>query len=311
MIEKEYYRFDELEKRFDLSFSDLQYLIENSKINLAFYLEKNKFVMGGWLKGKGFIGYASVSYKGLVRITLDEQLLLLSKKKINCKIFSLINKGNIQSHNLNYPFETPTPHNFLYDWRPKLTEDIEWDSIPAKLYPKESEHVIRSLSNMFSETFDKATKKEGEESAFMAKIPQMQFYSEGINFTLEDICILHSDIVSLGLNKPSIDTSIKGAKNVERTNQQTDKALNNPIKSYHRPIDILLLNILEIFPQDKPATLWDKLKNDLNNEPRQFDIDETLDEVGEKELYWYDIEGEAQSLKKKSFYNLIRNLKNI
>ena len=31
MIEKEYYRADELEKRFDLSFSDVLYLVENSK----------------------------------------------------------------------------------------------------------------------------------------------------------------------------------------------------------------------------------------------------------------------------------------
>ena len=129
MIQKEYYRFDELEKRFDLSFSDLLYLVENSKIDLAFHIEQNQFVIGGWLKDKGFVGYATIFYRGLVKVSHSEQLSLLSKNKVNCKTFSLINKENIINHNLDYPFETQPPHSFLFDWRPKVTSDIEWDFI--------------------------------------------------------------------------------------------------------------------------------------------------------------------------------------
>jgi len=64
-------------------------------------------------------------------------------------------------------------------------------------------------------------------------------------------------------------------------------------------------------PNDKPSMLWAKLKEDSLEDVRVFDVDEILDEVGEKELSWFNLEGEIQPLKRKSFYNLIRNLKNI
>jgi len=313
MIEKEYYRFDELEKRFNLTFSDLQYLVENSKIDLVFHIEQNKFIIGGWIQDKGFVGYSSSSYRGLVKITHNEQLELIAKNKINSKYFSLLNKESINNHNFDYPFETPTPHDFLFAWKPKVISEIKWDAIPAKLFPEEREHILRSIRDMFHETFDdleiKTSTKPKSNSDFMAKIPQVQFYTGGINFTLNDICLLHSDLVKLGVCKSTETTVIEDTKQAESSLLQTDNPPKNRIKSNHRLIDVLLLNMLEVFPKDKPAVTWDRLKNDLKNEPRQFDTDEILDEVGEKELYWYDIDAGLQSLKRKSFYNLINKLK--
>lgn len=81
MIEKEYYRIEELEKRFDISFSDLQYLVENEQIDVAFLLsEPRRFIIGGWRKDQGFIGYSKVIYQGLVKVHQIEQLNVLSKK---------------------------------------------------------------------------------------------------------------------------------------------------------------------------------------------------------------------------------------
>ena len=50
-------------------------------------------------------------------------------------------------------------------------------------------------------------------------------------------------------------------------------------------------------------------KNDITNDPRSFDTDEIIDEIGEDTLYWYNSGAELQQMKKKSFYNLIKKLK--
>ena len=183
MIEKEYYRLDELEKRFDLSSSDVLYLVENSKLDLAFRLTDNKFIIGGWTKGNGFIGYASVKYSGFASITQKEQVTLLSKHKTNCKYFWLLNKDKIVSANYDYPFESKTPNAFLHTWQPKQPSDISWDKIPAKLFPKEQEHTLHSFKNAMTNTFKalgaEQSKPSEYEKEFDAKIPKVQFYSVG------------------------------------------------------------------------------------------------------------------------------------
>jgi len=296
MIEKEYYRFDELEKRFDLSFSDLQYLVENSKIDLAFHIEQNQFVMGGWLKGKGFIGYATIFYRGLVKVSHSEQQSLLSKNKVNCKTFSLINKENIINHNLDYPFETQTPHSFLFDWRPKVISDIEWDYIPAKLFPKEREHSIRSIRNMFYKSFDTLEKKAPEqadkESDFMAKIPKVEFYSDGINFTLNDICILHSDLVKVDV--------IKQVKAIQ-VHQETEPQLvevnsEPPTKTRKDDFHELVEIIVKHKPDSTAKEYWRLLESESEEMEgfRELDKYSLLIEVTGNHIKWQDRSGKPR-----------------
>lgn len=51
------------------------------------------------------------------------------------------------------------------------------------------------------------------------------------------------------------------------------------------------------------------LQVDLNRDERLYDIDEILDEVGSKELYWSEGEKEANRLTQQSFYNLVKELR--
>lgn len=290
MIQKEYYRFDELDKRFDLSFSDLQYLVENKKIDLAFHVEQNQFVMGGWLKNKGFIGYATIYYRGLVKVSHLDQSKLLSKNKINCKIFSLINKENIINHNLDYPFETPPPHHFLFDWKPKVISDIEWDSIPAKLFPKEKEHSFHTIRNMIFDSFNnsevEALKQTSEEDSLMAKIPKVEFYTDGINFTLNDICILHCDLVKTGVIKQI---------NEIQTHQETEIPLveiNSDSPKIPRKDDFqeLLVNIVTHNPDFQAKEYWRLLENESEEMEgfRTFDKYNLLIEVTGNYIKWQD-----------------------
>jgi len=296
MIEKEYYRFDELEKRFDLSFSDLKYLVENSKIDLVLYIEQNKFVMGGWLKDKGFIGFATIFYKGLVKVNQSEQLSLLTKNKVDCKTFSLLNKENIINHNLYYPFETQPPHSFLFDWRPKVTSDIEWDFIPAKLFPKEREHSIRSIRNMFYDSLDtleiKAPEQSDKESDFMAKIPQVEFYAEGIKFTLNDICLLHSDLVKVGI--------IKQIKEI-KTHQETESPLieiNSDVSKKSRKDDFqeLIVKIVTNKPEFTAKEYWRLIESESEEMEgfRTLDIYNLLVGVTGNYIKWQDRSGKPR-----------------
>ena len=285
MIEKEYYRLDELEKRFDLSFSDVLYLVENSKLDLAFRLADNKFIIGGWAKGSGFIGYASIKYSGFASITQKDQLTLLSKHKTNCKYFWLLNKDKIVSANYDYPFESKTPNAFLHTWQPKRPSDISWDKIPAKLFPKEQEHTLHSFKNAMTNTFKalgaEQSKPNEYEKEFDARIPKVQFYSEGINFELADICILHTDLVKAGItNKlevviPPIPTSSQ---------------LNQTPKTRTDDFHDLLIRLVDAEPESTAKEYWRLLENEAEDIEgfRVFDKYNLLIEVSGNHIKWQD-----------------------
>ena len=270
MIEKEYYRLDELEKRFDLSFSDVLYLVENSKLDLAFRLTDNKFIIGGWAKGNGFIGYASVKYSGFASITQKDQLTLLSKHKTNCKYFWLLNKDKIVSANYDYPFESKTPNAFLHTWQPKQPSNISWDRIPAKLFPKEQEHTLHSFKNAMTNTFKalgaEQSKPNEYEKEFDARIPKVQFYSEGINFELADICVLHEDLLKAGIGKTQEIAEVTKAispitKDIQTSETRTD--------DFHE----LLVRLISAEPALTAKLYWRNLEYELddNKDYRVFD----------------------------------------
>ena len=150
------------------------------------------------------------------------------------------------------------------------------------------------MGNIFKDamsSFDAAQEVLAKtDTSVFDKIPKKGFYHDGIELQLSDSCVLHDDLVQLNIIQ--------------------QKLPNNSNAQSKRPIDTLLINILEQFPKDKPAELWNKLQADISKATRLLDTDEIIDEVGEKELFWYDLEGEPQPLKRKSFYNLIRKLKN-
>lgn len=95
MLVKEYYRISELKERFNVSVEDIKYLVENSKIELVFYVETHKYIFGGWLKDKGFVGFGTLNYRGLVKVTEQEQQELVLKDIKIIKSFKLISKDDI------------------------------------------------------------------------------------------------------------------------------------------------------------------------------------------------------------------------
>jgi len=305
MIKKEYYRIEELEKRFGMSFSDLQYLVENSQIDLVFLIERNKFIIGGWREGKGFVGYSSVLYQGLVTINQAEQLSVLSKKKVACKTFTLLTKDNIKQHNLDYPFETQTPNSFLHDWTPKVTNDIEWETIPAKLFPQEKEHSVRAISSMFRNTLSNMNielpEASQEEKEVMAKIPKVQFYAEGINFSLDDVCILHSDLVRIDVIEEQAVIESSEVIKEEASTLNTPKIRTDDFQD-------LLIDAVKAKPEYSAKHYWELFKQEVEELEgfRTLDKYNLLVDVTGSQLKWQPRTGETiRTINFNSFPNRV------
>ena len=82
---------------------------------------------------------------------------------------------------------------------------------------------------------------------------------------------------------------------------------SSPIENL-RAIDELIIMLLKDLPNHRPTELWEILKSDCKKSERKYDCNEILDEVDKSELTWS--EGELlNTLKKKSFFNLVRILR--
>lgn len=292
MIEKEYYRLDELEKRFNLSFSDVLYLVENSKLELIFRLDKKEYIIGGWRKEKGFIGFAKASYQGFVRISKNNQLALLSEKEVSCDHLWLTEKEKIQNWVTEYPFQLAFPNTFLYMWQPKEQHEIEWQSIPAKLLPIEKEYVYRTLINGMDKAFKMIIpsyeKPEDNEKELDEKLPKVQLDSQLIDLKLADACLLHNDLVKVGVTQPISLTSEISSKNIQPSTA--------PNKSRSDDFNELLLRLVEAEPELTAKGYWRNLERELDDlqEYRVFDKHNLLVEISATHINWKDRNGKPK-----------------
>ena len=292
MIEKEYYRVDELQYRFGLSSSDFSYLVETSKIDLAFYIKQNKFVIGNWSKDNGFVGYGVVLYRGLIKIGQSEQLKIIAGENVRVKNVVLLNKELILAHDIEYPFESELPHSFLHSWKPKKIEQISWATIPAKLFPKEQEDSIRAVGEGLNELLSSITGKEpvngGRTGKLFKNRPEKEFYSAGIELSLDDICLLHTDLVKAGVIKQTLssphDTEIENVKTNSTPSRKDD---------FYE----LLLSLVENEPEYTAKQYWRLLESESNEMEgfRVHDKYNLLIEVTGNYIKWRDRSGKPRS----------------
>ena len=294
MIEKEYYQVDELKKLFNVSVEEVRSLVANKKIELVFNLKTHYYIYGNLNENKEFTGHCSGNYSGLVKISFAEQIELLSQEFIQVEYLTILDTRQYIYQHFGYPFETSFPNHFLHKWESKLV-DGSGEGVTAKLYSKKLNEYLTPARQMVQNAYETTKEREdnkkddisSSQNSIIEKTTQKIFHQESIKLTFADSCVLHTDVVRLGYIKSK----------------------SEGIASNRRPIDRLLLSMLDNYPDDKPSQLWSKLKNDILNEPRIFDVDEIIDEVGDGQLYWFDNDSEIKKKKKKSFYNLVSSLK--
>jgi hypothetical protein len=292
MIEKEYYRIDELEKRFDLTLSDLRYLVESSRIELTFYLDNSKLIFGGWLKDKGFVGFSAANYYGLVKVAKQDQLEIFSKNKSVVKYVRVLDKGGFSGVIQEYPFESELPNSFLYAWQPKTLSSIEWGEIPAKLFPEEQEHGVRTLGKAINQFVQAATGQEIESTEESLKaleaLPKKSFYVEGIELGLPDICLLHSDLINIGVAKSSATV---GATVLELPTKEQSNSLKRS-----DDLNDLLIRIVKAKPELTAKEYWRLLEGEVEEFEgyRLLDKYNILSDIDGNMIKWQDRAGKPR-----------------
>lgn len=209
MIEKEYYRLDDLKHHFNMTESDVHYLIAEKNVPPCFYIPQTTFIIGGWQKSD-FIGYANVNYEGLIAIPQPYVKELVNKRKVLPYHFSLLNKAKIRQIDTDYDCELPLPNNYIQGWKAKELSEISWPTIPAKLYP----HVATTLKHTFKDLLMTFAKDETDKAVTAKKFDDSfgETSKEELRpiyktFLFSEVCIRHEDLVSCGIIKVHEHTS--------------------------------------------------------------------------------------------------------
>ncbi|RTR40990.1 hypothetical protein EKG38_03515 [Shewanella canadensis] len=294
---KAYYRLSELNETCGLSDADIQYLNTDTEVSFCLYCKSTDVLIGGWVKGK-FSCFGQAKYAGLISMTKNQQTELFEKSKIYVGSSTILQQNKISHYSTDYPFTVEMPNTVIEKWLATPFDKIPFEFMPFYFYPQERTSMLKEFENMckgVASSMDTSTPYEPP------KPLKKELFHHSHSFTLDDACITSEE-----LKKANSYFSRNILSNLE---DDEPKQLVNSTQKNSRPIDLLLQTMLKQYPDEQANQIWNKLGEDILNEPRLFDTDEIIDEIGSDTLYWYDIKSDLKQMKKKSFYNLIRELK--
>ncbi|MBN7818706.1 hypothetical protein [Bowmanella yangjiangensis] len=283
MIQKDYYRLAELEAKFGVSQSDIQYLIEQGALVLATFLPSQRCVFGDWREGK-FVGLGIGQYRGIVRLSFADSLSAFSNKSVQVKSFEVPNSGGIFNWSGAYPFSVATPNEIIHKWI--AADDISriyWSFITAMLLPTENDSPWWSAANAFAKLdglSDAVVEKNAVESRFdqfLQKQPKRILNRHNLEFELKDACVLYEDLKSAGLVATTQETP---------ATQQLDKVS----AQFRDDFDELLARILQANKTIKAKGLLRILAEEarMEEDSRKFDIRNILLDEVEGKIVWLD-----------------------
>jgi hypothetical protein len=298
MIFKDYYRFEELESKFDITVNDVLYLVEQNKIRLAFYRQAVNYLIGGWLND-GFIGYGVVNYEGMVTVQRDVGVKIFAKGKVDTMNFQLCERDNINYLTGKYPFSIPLPNDFLCKWSTKSLADIKWERIPARIYPSEGVSGMWMIADTIK-TFA-ALKSQGEKTEennelverHNGKYPKNVLRGTSVTLNITDACVLRSDLEALGAI--SIDKSVPH-HNVLQNSLPSSALLVDVAQAPRRrtefdnDFDELLSEILQANKGIKQKEIMRILTEEARSEEdtRKYDTRNILLDEVEGKIVWQD-----------------------
>lgn len=303
MLYKDYYLLEETENRFNLSISDIRYLVEQEKLCLGVYVDRQEFVIGGWVERK-FTGYGWVSYAGPVTLSRSDSLSILDKGRGSISIVYLPNRSRSVELHADYPFDLACPNNYVERWKPTPLKDIKWSRIPAKVWAQETIPLVRSLSEIFSGfATDEKKKAEYLESmgSQLRNTPKKILSPDMIGCKSEKLCVLHEDLHALGLidSKSFVKSDLNSGPSV--TTPKNRKRTQNRLHT-------LIENLVGLQPKKTPAQLWNYLKDfwETNDE---LDPESILCEVSDDVMIWVNSSGVEKTCKFKTFQNLVGKIR--
>jgi hypothetical protein len=285
MYKKDYYRLSELSSKAEFSVEDYKYFIENHKETLYFRLHDQPIV-------------------------LIEELMTSDLKSDEGDLDDLTEIAHILDN-------SQTEYRGLCVGR--------YTGL-VRLSNKDKKTLLReNVVNTYQIVIDdiKGIKSQVENYPFNTKLPNEYIFDWG-ELCPEDTLGLKAMAVSkdsgelsISLKTVTLDDLLIPAEVTEYFDkvfepENDDITKSSPQSSLQsipiRGIDILISKMLDVIPEAKPSVIWNLLAQDITQTLRVYDTDEIIEEVGEKVLYWTDIDGEEKSLKKKSFYQLFKKL---
>lgn len=303
MIEKEYYGLEDLKTRFHLTESDIKYLITEKGLQLCFYVQNTNFIIGGWRK-TDFVGYANVSYEGIIGLAQQHARDIAVKSKVMPNHFKLLNKAKIKLIDTKYNFDLEYPNNYIQDWQPKAPDEITWSAIPAKLYPYVAPTIKNTFKNFWMSLVKDEVEKTNSEKLFNESFgvsEENELRPTFKTFSFADLCVHHEELVSAGIIKnPDVSVQVKptnDSNTVKLDNEfedllatiilQTSQKLT--AKKIHRVLcdecereeDSRLFDKNNILlSEDQGVITWrDKYRNNKNRTYSQSSLDNIISQV--------------------------------
>ncbi|MDP5131315.1 MAG: hypothetical protein NWQ54_10540 [Paraglaciecola sp.] len=306
MIEKEYYRLEELKDRFNLTEDDVRYLVEKRLVKTCFSIRNTKFIVDGW-DGDNRMGYAHINYQGLIALPDEEVDSLISNGKITPLNYLLSRGGCITLVETDYPIGTERPKTFAEAWKPKSAYCHNADFIEAKLSP--------FVTKTFWHSYDNAKKSVNYSRQLFAKnvfcereLANKTKLDLPLSFNtlqLSELCIRHADLASHNLLTRKSPPEQQGTlsqtdDNIKLDNEFEDLLaaiiLNSPQKLTAKKIHRILCDECDreedsrlfdknniLLSEDLGVITWrDKYRNNKHRSYSQASFDNIISQVRSK-----------------------------
>jgi len=302
---KRYFRLNELEKQFGILPDDIRYHVEAKKLHFSFLLPSSHVLIGKTTP-KGFVGYASGYYEGLITVSPAISLSLFQKETVKCDAVFLRQATNITRWQTDYPFTMPKPNKLMRDWNAQDLDVAQQQLLTAKPYPKEVASGYAQLADTMDMLISMGDHKKDVTNPFSKVVNKqgaLAFDYKPFEFLLSDACLLREDLARLNL----IGSDTTSKPQATRLSTQTEGNSSKPNRSINQ-INDLIKNLIGLYPTKSAAALW-KILQEKFEDNDEIDPSSILDEVGDSELYWTDNRGQEKRLAYKTFRNKVSEYK--
>lgn len=292
MTEKIYLRFKELKQHFNITSDEILYHIENSDLKLSFPIQASR-VLVGRLQYAKFVAFGIGTYEGTVTVSRAASLKLFTDGKAKCgEVF--IRQNSFSSYSDESPFSADLPNSGIASWEPKRLNEIGEGALFAKLNPHEGPSgaaAFQELTDMLKRFSDGST--QNKMPAYDPnKAREKAIYFDDFKFTLEQSCLLTSDLVRIGLI--GLDSASKLHSTRLQPNSQTEpnkpnRPENEKLNLYYRrgaKAKRIVFNLIEYAPEATNTELWSMLKKALGDDelldridPEREVLDVTIDKI--------------------------------
>lgn len=266
--------------------------------------------LAGVLTASGKIGVGVGYLNGYANVSNYTVELLATKHQMIASRLRPASLSDVVIISTEYPFTVSLPNTVLDGWDASISKKYQIADFIFYVGLKESvstPDLIKAALERLDELHPDNVAKGKEGTELRIKLEQRRSISEGETTIYEHQ--LHISLSELRKAKQLVENRVLALLPIEQRTTQTETLSETIIKEPKRPIDKLLTRMLIDFPNEKPSSIWRMLQKDIVLKERLYDTDEILDEVGKDELYWFKESGEVESLKQKSFYNLMKNIK--